>query len=425
MYKAYYGFDSKPFDLLPNPDFLFPSKAHKKALTYLGYGIQERSGFILLTGEIGSGKTTIIRDLLKRQLSRVKLAKVFNTKADSHQLISMINDDYGLETAGKDKITLLRELNDFLIEQFAAGNRCVLIIDEAQNLTIDLLEEVRMLSNLETDAGKLLQIILVGQPELRQTLNSHELLQLRQRIQVFCHIDPLGPAEVEEYVLYRMARAGNREALKFEDGCFEVIHAQTRGIPRLINILMDYILLDGFVSERRDVSRETVLEIVADLDFEKQFWATDAPPAKVSAEFAEGADEALPEPSGARGNGARAGKLAVLMREMSRRLDRLEEENFKLGQAGFSELNERIATLERQGSAQRQQYDAAQAHLRGQVAQLQAQLQALHQNQLQAQSAGMPNSFAPAAAGGVGRPGEPDAEHRERGWFRELLFGSD
>jgi general secretion pathway protein A len=161
MYESFFGLKTKPFNLLPDPEFLFRSKSHKRALTYLDYGIRERAAFILLTGEIGSGKTTIIRDLIRKHQERVVLSKVFNTGGDFDQLLAMINDDFGLPTQGKDKISLLRGLNDFLIDQFARGNRPVLIIDEAQNLTPKALEEVRMLSNLETDNAKLMQIILV------------------------------------------------------------------------------------------------------------------------------------------------------------------------------------------------------------------------------------------------------------------------
>ena len=158
MYTSFFGLREKPFDLLPNPDFLYPSRAHQRALTYLTHGIRERAGFILLTGEVGSGKTTLIRNMIRSQLRDSVLAKVFNTRVDSLQLLMQINGDFGLETEGKDKSTLLRELNDFLIEQYAHRRQAVLIIDEAQNLSVEILEEVRMLSNLETDRDKLLQV---------------------------------------------------------------------------------------------------------------------------------------------------------------------------------------------------------------------------------------------------------------------------
>lgn len=272
MYTDFFGLREKPFDLLPNPDFLYPSKAHKRALTYLTHGIRERSGFILLTGEVGSGKTTLIRNMLRSELQSCVLAKVFNTKVDSLQLLMQINSDFGLETDGRDKAALLRELNDFLIDQYAQRRQAVLIIDEAQNLSSEILEEVRMLSNLETDRDKLLQIILVGQPQLRDILARPELLQLRQRIQINCNLQPLSPIEVREYIEFRLEKAGNRLALVLDDDAVEAVAAYTHGIPRLINILCDYIMIDAYSSGNRDISGESVHELAADLSFVDQYW---------------------------------------------------------------------------------------------------------------------------------------------------------
>ena len=165
-------------------------------------------------------------------------------------------------------------LNDFLIEQYAERNRCVLIIDEAQNLSGELLEEVRLLSNLETEQGKLLQIVLVGQPELKETLKHADLLQLRQRIQVYCHLGTISAEELKEYVLCRFERAGNRNALEIADEALDMIFRVTRGTPRLVNILMDYVLLDAFGNGTNVASEQAVAEIIEDLDFERQFWGT-------------------------------------------------------------------------------------------------------------------------------------------------------
>ncbi|RMG69953.1 MAG: AAA family ATPase [Nitrospirae bacterium] len=276
MYEEYFGLNTKPFELVPNPDFLYPSRAHKKALIYLDYGIQEGVGFILLTGEVGSGKTTIIRNILKKLKGKYKVAKVFNTKVSSEQLFAMINDDFGLEPEGKDKITLIRELNEFLIDQYANNHQTILIIDEAQNLSDELLEEIRMLSNLETDTQKLLQIILVGQPELRKTLAKPELRQLRQRISISCHIQPLTKEETEEYILHRLEVAGNRDAVTFEEGVFDFIHNYSRGIPRLINIICDFLLLSAFVEETKTISKKMTAEVIGELDIENQYWTDKA-----------------------------------------------------------------------------------------------------------------------------------------------------
>lgn len=277
MYRSFFNLTCKPFDLVPNPDFIFLSKTHKKAISYLDYGIRERVGFILLTGEVGSGKTTIIRELINQHHERVILAKVFNTKVNSEQLLSMINDDFDLPVQGKDKIELLRDLNHFLVEQYGKGNRPLLIIDEAQNLTLDTLEEIRMLSNLETSDSKLLQIILVGQPELRTLLARPELRQLRQRINIQCNLVPLNRQEVEEYIFHRLQVAGNGDALSFSPQALDLLFIYCCGIPRLINILCDFLLLAAFAEEVRDVNEEMIRDIAGDLDFENYYWAEEQP----------------------------------------------------------------------------------------------------------------------------------------------------
>ncbi len=272
MYEKFFELEKKPFELVPNPEFLFLSKSHKKAIVYLDYGLKEHSGFILVTGEVGSGKTTIVRNLLKNLDDTVTLSKVFNTKVTSEQLIAMVNDDFGLDTAHKDKITLLRELTDFLIDQHAAGRWPTLIIDEAQNLSGELLEEVRMLSNLETDTSKLLQIILVGQPELRKTLAQPELRQLRQRISISCHLMPLSRQETEDYIFHRLEIAGNRNAVSFDDGSIDIIYSFSRGIPRLVNIICDFLMLSAFAEETRRMTKELVQEVIGEIEIENAYW---------------------------------------------------------------------------------------------------------------------------------------------------------
>ncbi len=213
MYTEFFKLRVKPFELVPNPEFLYRSRSHKKALNYLRYGLQERVGFILLTGEVGSGKTTIVRNIISEMGSDVILSMIFNTKVSNKQVLAMINEDFGLKVIGKDKITLLRNLNDFLVGIHAQQRRAVVIIDEAQNLSASALEEIRLLSNLEATNAKLLQIVLVGQPELKKTIAHHELRQLRQRISVHSQIDPLTRVETEDYVYHRLEKAGNPCAL--------------------------------------------------------------------------------------------------------------------------------------------------------------------------------------------------------------------
>jgi general secretion pathway protein A len=264
MYTSFFGFRCKPFRLTPDPEFLFMSRVHKRALTYLNYGVRDNYGFILLTGQIGTGKTTIIRTLLKQIPEEIKVARITNTKVSSEQLISMINEDFGIDTRNKDKTQMLSDLTDFLINGYAAGDKAVLIIDEAQNLTPDLLEEVRLLSNLETDKANLLQIILIGQPELNVTLSRPELEQLRQRIAINAYISHLGREETERYIRHRLKIAGNEDGVIFEDGVMDVIFDFSRGVPRLINIICEFALLAAFTDEKNLIDLELMKEIIGD-----------------------------------------------------------------------------------------------------------------------------------------------------------------
>ncbi len=337
MYESFFNLKQKPFDLLPDPEFLFMSSSHKKALSYLDYGIKERVGFILLTGEVGSGKTTIIRNLIKKNLSNVVLSKIFNTRVDSEQLIAMINDDFGLSVQSKDKITMLRDLNTFLIDQFVKGCHPVLIIDEAQNLNHDLLEEIRMLSNLETDNAKLLQIILVGQPELRNTLASSTLLQLRQRISINCHIQPLNRLEVEQYIHHRLEKAGDREAVSFTKESLDIVFNYSRGIPRLINIICDFILLAAFAEETRGIDTVLVQDIIGDLDFECNYWGSDSFDGYVTREnYIEVAScSNRSEPV-----------FSALIKDMNVRMQNIGKESDSSNQKLFKEMTAKIADLE-------------------------------------------------------------------------------
>ena len=270
MYTKFFDLSAKPFDLLPNPQFLYLSKGHRKALSYLQYGVQERVGFSLLTGEVGSGKTTLLRDIINKISGEMALAMVFNTKVDGCQLIALINDDFGLKTDGKDKVQLLTELNDYLLAEHAAGRQSMIIIDEAQNLTEDALEEIRLLSNLEADSFKLVQIILVGQPELKQIIARPSLRQLRQRISISCHLNPLNHEEIEEYILHRLGTVGKRDCVSFAEGVFDEIFRFSGGIPRLINLLCDYLLLTAFVEETRTIDMDMVHDAVNELSFEDE-----------------------------------------------------------------------------------------------------------------------------------------------------------
>lgn len=367
MYTAFFGLREKPFDLLPNPDFLYPSRAHKRALTYLTHGIKERAGFILLTGEVGSGKTTLIRNMIRSQLRDSVLAKVFNTRVDSLQLLMQINGDFGLDTEGRDKATLLRDLNDFLIEQYAQRHQAVLIIDEAQNLSAEILEEVRMLSNLETDRDKLLQIILVGQPELRDILARPGLLQLRQRIQISCHLQPLSAAEVREYILFRLEKAGNKTALVFDDDAVEAIATYSRGIPRLVNILCDYIMIDAYSSQTRNIEGSVIHELAADLSFEAQYWNPEpSEKSEVAAAIAR-PEEKRDLPDVAR-NAAAQSKILSVIGSMNKRIEELEFMPV-WDHAAMLDMQERVDGLEKSMDAKIRELRSMQQQLRSEIVQ--------------------------------------------------------
>lgn len=265
MYKEFYRFREKPFSLTPDPEFLYRSKAHKRAFAYLEYGIQDPSGFVCITGDIGAGKTTLIRVFLNQLNSQVKIARLYNTKVSSRQLLEMILQDLSMEPHGKSKTEMIDTLNSHLIETFKEGKRVVLIIDEAQNLSTDLLEEIRLLSNLETEKTKLLQIILVGQSELREHLQLPNMEQFRQRITVNYHIPPLNREETAAYIRHRIKVASEGPAITFPEPVLDVIHKYSRGIPRITNVICDALLLYGFVEDKRDPDEKMIREVINDM----------------------------------------------------------------------------------------------------------------------------------------------------------------
>ena len=267
MYETFFDLARKPFAITSNPSFLYLSRRHREALSYLTYGIKERVGFIEITGEVGTGKTTICRALLNQLDDKTRTAFIFNSNMSESQLMQTIVEDFGIKTTAKSKSGLFSELNRFLIEQLAAGNNVVLIIDEAQNLSSKLLEQIRMLSNLESENEKLLQIVLVGQPELREKLNSPALRQLRQRIAVRYHIEALNREEVGLYISHRLSLAGaNGKAPVFDEAALESVYQYSKGIPRVINMVCNNALLTGFVLEERNITDEIVKRSILELE---------------------------------------------------------------------------------------------------------------------------------------------------------------
>jgi general secretion pathway protein A len=266
VYLEYYGLKEPPFDITPNPRFLFYSPKHREAFNHLLYGIRERKGFVQLTGEVGAGKTTVCRAMLDQLGERYATALILNPVLDPDQLMKAIAMEFGLNVKGMDRLETVAALNAFLLQQVDKRREAVLIIDEAQDLTNELLEQVRLLSNLETDDRKLLQIVLMGQPELRDRLNDFNLRQLRQRITVRYHLRPLTRTEVGQYVHHRLQVSGANGSPYFTNPALWRVYRYSAGIPRLINGVCDKCLLAGFVQLRDRIDFKMVGKAIAELE---------------------------------------------------------------------------------------------------------------------------------------------------------------
>jgi len=266
VYHEYYGLTEAPFDITPNPRFLFYSAKHREAYNHLLYGIRERKGFVQLTGEVGAGKTTLCRAMLEQLDNHFSTALILNPVMNPDQLMKAIAVEFGLPVNTLDRFEILAVINEFLLQQVERGKDTVLIIDEAQDLTDDLLEQVRLLSNLETDDRKLLQIVLMGQPELRDRLNAYKLRQLRQRITVRYHLRPLSRLEVAQYIRHRLEVSGANGRPEFTQPAIWRVHKYSGGIPRLVNALCDKAMLSGFVSQTDRINWGMVGRAIRELE---------------------------------------------------------------------------------------------------------------------------------------------------------------
>lgn len=253
MYCQFYGLKEKPFNVTSDPSFFFFSHKHREAFSHLFYGVTQRKGILVITGEIGTGKTTLCRFFLNQLGDNVKTAFILNPYFSETRLLEAIVRDFGVNQRSRTKISYIWELNEFLLRESKKGNNVVLIIDEAQNLSPDQLEQVRLLSNLETEKDKLIQIILVGQPELNRRLNLYELRQLQQRIMVRYHISPLEKEEIKNYITHRLKVAGPESNIQFSEDVFQMIADFSSGTPRLINIICDRALLAGFAAQTNTI----------------------------------------------------------------------------------------------------------------------------------------------------------------------------
>jgi general secretion pathway protein A len=268
VYLDYYGLTEPPFNLSPNPRFLFFSAKHREALNHLLYGIRERKGFVQLTGEVGAGKTTLCRAMLDQLGDHYATALILNPVLDARQLIKAIAMEFGVEVKGRDRLEVVAAINRFLLEQLEKNRDAVLVIDEAQDLTNDLLEQVRLLSNLETQDRKLLQIVLMGQPELRARLNDHQLRQLRQRITVRYHLYPLRLYEISQYIQHRLEVSGSKGPPYFSRPSLWRIYFYSKGIPHLVNALCDKCLLAGYVRQTDRITHLMVGRAIRELEGE-------------------------------------------------------------------------------------------------------------------------------------------------------------
>lgn len=269
IYNAYFGFAENPFEISPDPEFLYRSPQHEEALANLIYGVRGRKGFIVLTGEVGTGKTTLLeclRDYLESQ--RIEFAFIFNSRLTPEQFFEMMAFDFDLQCDRKSKPEVLFALNALLLQQAERGRTTALIVDEAHNLDWEVLEEIRLLGNLENRNGKLLQIILAGQPEFDRKLDASNLRQLKQRIVLRCALDPLSPDEVIAYIETRLARAGMPNQTVFPLDVMDEVYVRSRGIPRLINLLCDNLLITAFAMEQRTASLQMLDEVCRDLRVE-------------------------------------------------------------------------------------------------------------------------------------------------------------
>ena len=267
MYDQYYGLTGRPFQLTPDPQFYFESATHRKALSYLGYGLAQGEGFIVITGEVGAGKSTLVGHLMQSvDKARLTAATIVTSQLDGLDMVHMAAESFGIDTRGLDKAATLKSIENFLHAEARTGRRCLLIVDEAQNLSIDALEELRMLSNFQLGSSALLQIFLLGQPEFRDLVrDAPELEQLRQRVIATHHLEPMEANEVEPYIVHRLSRAGWNGRPQVTSDAFVALFAETGGVPRKLNTLMNRVMLMGAVEQVDLLDGGLVEAVIADM----------------------------------------------------------------------------------------------------------------------------------------------------------------
>ncbi|MBA4305307.1 MAG: general secretion pathway protein [Sphingopyxis sp.] len=267
MYDQYYNLSSRPFQLTPDPQFYFESATHRKALSYLGYGLAQGEGFIVITGEVGAGKSTLVSHLMQSvDKARLTAATIVTSQLDGLDMVHMTAESFGIDTRGLDKAATLKSIENFLHAEARAGRRCLLVVDEAQNLSVDALEELRMLSNFQLGSSALLQIFLLGQPEFRDLVrDAPELEQLRQRVIATHHLEPMDANEVEPYIVHRLSRAGWNGRPEVTADAYSALFAETAGVPRKLNTLMNRVMLMGAVEQVDKLDGRMVAAVIADM----------------------------------------------------------------------------------------------------------------------------------------------------------------
>lgn len=341
MYEAYYSLSGKPFQLNPDPSFYYGSRQHRRAMAYLEYGLHQNEGFIVITGEIGAGKTTLVRNLFsKLDANEVVAANLVSTQLDADDMLRMVAAAFGLPTGDTAKSDLLLSLEAFLVSVASKGKRCLLVVDEAQNLTSRAIEELRMLSNFQLETHALLQSFLIGQPEFRRILQSPELQQLRQRVIASCHIGPMDASETRGYIEHRLKHVGWKDAPQFQDDAYLAIFEASGGVPRRINSICDRLLLSGFLAEKRAFDRGDVGEVAEDMRDEGL--ASSSPASGDTVPGAAAASDAV-------GNGVREKEqqialdpgedsLPVRLARLEQSVSRLEHSMLRLEQQGVASL---------------------------------------------------------------------------------------
>lgn len=342
MYESFYGLTGKPFQLNPDPHFYFGSKQHRRAMAYLEYGMHQNEGFIVVTGDVGAGKTTIVRNLLDGlDANQVVAAHLVSTQLDAEDILFMVAAAFGVRAKGVTKSEVLMALEAFLVGAATRKKRCLLIVDEAQNLTQRAVEELRMLSNFQLGTQSVLQTFLIGQPEFRAILQSPDMLQLRQRIIASCHISPMDREETQGYIEHRLHCVGATDKPSFDSNAFDAIHAATGGVPRRINSLCDRLLLAGYLGAKTAFTRDDVEAVAHEIEDEvfvktasqkRLAGAADAtiddiPDTPPDSTLTLGGDEKMMEEASALLSALHADQLGTRLRRLERSLLRLERIN--------------------------------------------------------------------------------------------------